>query len=69
MATPILGAEVMQGEMRSALLDGDCTNYDMDRGYTRHSIDEAGDQGILIKLGTQCIINYIKMLLWDRDTR
>jgi len=30
-----LGAQVLQGEMRTALLDGDTTNYDMERGFTR----------------------------------
>ncbi|XP_051164686.1 BTB/POZ domain-containing protein 9 [Leptopilina boulardi] len=63
------GAQVLQGEMRSFLLDGDTRNYDMERGYTRHSITDLQDHGILIKLGTQCIINHIKMLLWDRDVR
>lgn len=55
--------------MRTALLDGDCSNYDMERGYTRHAINEAGDNGILIKLGKQFIVNHINMLLWDRDLR
>uniref|UniRef100_A0A1B6DYV4 BTB/POZ domain-containing protein 9 n=3 Tax=Clastoptera arizonana TaxID=38151 RepID=A0A1B6DYV4_9HEMI len=63
------GSQVLQGEMRAALLDGDSHNYDMERGYTRHAINETGDGGILIKLGSQCIVNHIKMLLWDRDTR
>ena len=27
-----MGAQVLQGEMRTALLDGDTTNYDMERG-------------------------------------
>nr|CAD7585955.1 unnamed protein product [Timema genevievae] len=63
------GTQVLQGEMRSALLDGDSHNYDMERGYTRHAINETGDHGVLIKLGTQAIINHIKMLLWDRDLR
>lgn len=26
------GGQVLQGEMRTALLDGDTTNYDMERG-------------------------------------
>jgi BTB/POZ domain-containing protein 9 len=69
MAHPRHGSQVLQGEMRSALLDGDSHNYDMERGYTRHAINESGDHGILIKLGTQAIVNYIKMLLWDRDFR
>ncbi|XP_032664988.1 BTB/POZ domain-containing protein 9 [Odontomachus brunneus] len=63
------GAQVLQGEMRSYLLNGDVLNYDMERGYTRHTITESPEQGILIKLGTQCIINSVKMLLWDRDMR
>lgn len=32
-------------------------------------ITELKDHSILIKLGTQSIINYVKMLLWDRDLR
>lgn len=69
MAHPKYGTQVLQGEMRSALLDGDVMNYDMEHGYTRHAINEGGDQGILIKLGTQAIVNHIKMLLWDKDLR
>ncbi|XP_075233957.1 BTB (POZ) domain containing 9 isoform X3 [Lycorma delicatula] len=69
MAHPKYGTQVLLGEMRSALLDGDCMNYDMEHGYTRHAINEGSDQGILLKLGTQAIVNHIKMLLWDRDLR
>ncbi|XP_048507554.1 BTB/POZ domain-containing protein 9 isoform X2 [Athalia rosae] len=69
VAHPRLGAQVLQGEMRSSLLDGDTHTYDMERGYTRHAITDAQGHGILIKLGTQCIINHVKMLLWDRDLR
>ncbi|XP_034941957.1 BTB/POZ domain-containing protein 9 [Chelonus insularis] len=69
VAHPRYGAQVLQGEMRGFLLDGDTNNYDMERGYTRHIITELKDHGILIKLGTQSIINHIKMLLWDRDVR
>lgn len=69
MAHPNYGTQVLQGEMRTALLDGDSSNYDMERGYTRHAINEAGDNGILIKLGKQFIVNHINMLLWDRDLR
>lgn len=63
------GSRTIQGELRSALLDGDTTKYDMEKGYTRHTINETGDQGIIVELGTISIINHIKMLLWDRDTR
>ncbi|XP_035736604.1 BTB/POZ domain-containing protein 9-like [Vespa mandarinia] len=69
IAIAVYGAEVLQGEMRSYLLDGNSYNYDMERGYTRHAITDTQEHGILIKLGTQCIINHIKMLLWDRDLR
>lgn len=69
IAHPIHGAQVLQGEMRSYLLNGDTDNYDMERGYTRHTITDTQEHGILIKLGTQYIINHVKMLLWDRDMR
>lgn len=69
MAHPNHGTQVLQGGMRSALLDGDSKNYDMERGYTRHAINEEGDEGILIKLGTESILNHFKMLLWDKDAR
>jgi len=62
------GAQVLQGEMRTALLDGDTTNYDMERGFTRHPIED-GNAGIVVRLGQACIINHIKILLWDRDMR
>ncbi|XP_033123857.1 BTB/POZ domain-containing protein 9-like [Anneissia japonica] len=65
-------AEVIKGEMKAHLLDGDHTNYDLDRGFTRHPIDDAKDvekDGIIIKLGKPSLINTIKMLLWDRDMR
>ncbi|KAG8235190.1 hypothetical protein J437_LFUL014154 [Ladona fulva] len=63
--------------MRSALLDGNSVTYDMELGYTRHTIAEVGaaadasgnEPGILIELGMPCIINHISMLLWDRDLR
>ena len=32
IAHPRFGAEVLQGEMRSYLLDGDVESYDMERG-------------------------------------
>lgn len=62
-------AQVVHGENRNALLDGDAMNYDMERGFTRHHIDEGSGQGILISLGMQCIVNHIRILLWDKDMR
>lgn len=69
MASLKLGTIVLQGEMKSALLDGNSNHYDMERGYTRHSITTPDDPGILIKLGSQCIVNHIQLLLWDKDLR
>ena len=57
--------------MRENFLDNHSnTNlyYDLERGFTRHLIME-GDPGIIIQLGKPSIINTIKMLLWDKDSR
>ncbi|XP_058443834.1 BTB/POZ domain-containing protein 9 isoform X2 [Malaya genurostris] len=63
-------SRTVQGEYRPALLDGDTNSYDMDKGYTRHSISDTGvSPGIIVQLGKMFIINHIKILLWDRDTR
>ncbi|XP_063603510.1 BTB/POZ domain-containing protein 9-like [Penaeus indicus] len=69
VAVPSKGAQVLQGEMRANLLDGNVSTYDLDRGFTRHPIDDNNGQGILIKLGMQCIINHMRMMLWDKDQR
>lgn len=69
VATTRYGAQVLRGEMKAALLDGDCNNYDLDRGFTRHPIDDSYDQGVVIKLAQPYILNTFRMLLWDRDMR
>ncbi|GAB0091414.1 BTB/POZ domain-containing protein 9 [Sergentomyia squamirostris] len=69
VASPKYDSRTIQGELRSSLLDGDTDSYDMERGYTRHTINEANDQGIVVELGAICIINHIKLLLWDKDVR
>jgi len=71
VAVPRHGAQVLIGEVKSALLDGDSKNYDMERGFSRHPIDaESGDKaGIVVRLGMPAIINRINLLLWDRDQR
>ncbi|PVD25748.1 hypothetical protein C0Q70_13408 [Pomacea canaliculata] len=69
IATTRHGAQVIRGEMKAALLDGDIQNYDLDRGFTRHPIDDNNGQGIAVKLGHPYIINTIKLLLWDKDMR
>lgn len=59
----------MKGEMKQALLDGDSSNYDLDRGFTRHPIDDNYEAGVVIKLAQPYILNTFKLLLWDRDMR
>ena len=63
------GAKVIRGEMKSSLLDGDSVNYDLDRGFTRHPIEDSDERGVVIQLGAPHIINCVRMLLWDRDMR
>ncbi|KAL6487916.1 hypothetical protein MHYP_G00045420 [Metynnis hypsauchen] len=70
IATMKHGAVVVKGELKSALLDGDTQNYDLDHGFSRHPIEEEGrGSGIQIRLGQPSIINHIRMLLWDKDSR
>lgn len=69
VATPRHGAQVLQGELKTNLLDGDVHSYDMEKGFTRHHIDDSAGQGILVKLGMECIVNHMRMLLWDKDMR
>ncbi|KAM9420864.1 BTB/POZ domain-containing protein 9-like isoform 1-T2 [Salvelinus alpinus] len=69
IATMKYGAQVVKGELKSALLDGDTQNYDLDHGFSRHPIEEDGRAGLQIKLGQASIINHIRILLWDRDSR
>ncbi|KAH8267587.1 hypothetical protein KR026_008142 [Drosophila bipectinata] len=69
VATAKFLSRCIQGECRTALLDGDVTTYDMEHGYTRHCITDTNDAGIVVELGTLCMINHIRMLLWDRDSR
>uniref|UniRef100_A0A673FV99 BTB/POZ domain-containing protein 9-like n=1 Tax=Sinocyclocheilus rhinocerous TaxID=307959 RepID=A0A673FV99_9TELE len=69
IATMKYGAQVVKGELKSALLDGDTQNYDLDHGFSRHPIEEEGRAGIQVKLGQAFIINHIRILLWDRDSR
>lgn len=69
IATMKYGAQVVKGELKSALLDGDTQNYDLDHGFSRHPIEDDGRAGIQVKLGQAFIINHIRILLWDRDSR
>lgn len=70
IATMKHGAVVVKGELKSALLDGDTQNYDLDHGFSRHPIEEEGRAtGIQVRLGQSSIINHIRLLLWDKDSR
>lgn len=69
IATNRYNAIVIKGEFKSALLDGDVTNYDFDRGFTYHPIDENVQNSIIVKLGNPSIFNQIRLLLWDKDFR
>ncbi|XP_077443062.1 BTB/POZ domain-containing protein 9 [Stigmatopora argus] len=69
IATMKHGAQVVKGELKSALLDGDTQNYDLDHGFSRHPIEEDGRAGIQVKLGQPAIVNHVRLLLWDRDSR
>nr|DBA27370.1 TPA: hypothetical protein GDO54_011529 [Pyxicephalus adspersus] len=69
IATMKYGAQVVKGELKSALLDGDTQNYDLDHGFSRHPIEDDCRSGLEVKLGQPSIINHVRLLLWDRDSR
>ncbi|KAL9879720.1 BTB/POZ domain-containing protein 9-like [Glossina fuscipes fuscipes] len=69
VATAKFASRTIYGEYPTQLLNGDITSYDMEKGYTRHGITDANDNGVMVELGTICLINHIKILLWDRDNR
>ena len=64
MANVQKGATIIKGDMKQGLIDGDLQNYDVEKGFTRHIIDDAGDNGggIILKLGQQSILNHIRIL-------
>lgn len=63
-----MGAQVLEGELKQSLLNGDSVNYDMERGFTRHCIEET-NAGIIVQFGAPYIINNVRLLLWDKDPR
>lgn len=71
VATLKYGAKVLMGDLKLSnhVLESDSLNYDFEKGFTKHQIDDMTSNGILIELGTQCIVNHIKLHLWDGDTR
>ncbi|CAM1332000.1 BTBD9 (predicted) [Pycnogonum litorale] len=48
VATPNHHSVVLHGEEKAALLDGNTESYDASEGYTYHSIEDHGGDGILI---------------------
>ncbi|XP_013386966.1 BTB/POZ domain-containing protein 9-like isoform X2 [Lingula anatina] len=68
IATMRHGAKLVRGEMKAALLDGDTLNYDLDRGFSRHPIDDTNGE-LVVELAQPSIINTARLLLWDRDMR
>lgn len=109
VASPRHGAQVLQGELKTNLLDGDVHNYDMEKGFTRHRKSRRRllrtrrfqsrfhQQILMMAMGmefwsssecrydnlkaswckivtfsrnfAQCIVNHMRMLLWDKDMR
>eukprot|EP00794_Sanderia_malayensis_P019817 gene19817-21756_t len=68
LAQHCYGAEVLTGEMKESLLEATSSSYDLEKGYTRHVIQEDA-VGIIVDLGKPSIINTVKLSLWDLDTR
>ena len=71
VASKKYNTQVIAGENRDDLLNGKSSkaDFDMEKGFARHHIDDNHGQGILLRLGMQCIINFIKLRLWDKDMR
>ena len=73
IATSQHGAQVIQGDMCASLLDGDAKNYDGDHGHPIHNMGDDSsnrkERCIKIKLGRPSIINHIRMLLWEKESR
>ncbi|BFZ07199.1 hypothetical protein BsWGS_10238 [Bradybaena similaris] len=67
IALASLGASVIQGEMKAALLSGN--THCFDRDYTHHLLDDNTRKGIVIRLGKLYIINTIKLHLLEKDAR
>lgn len=67
LATQNHGARVISGKDGEFLIDGDVKNYDMERGYASHVIDDS--ECLMVEFGNVFILNHLKILLWDRDIR
>lgn len=68
LATASYGARAICGKDAEFLIDGDTKNYDMERGYASHIIDDEPDC-LIVEFGAVYLINHLKILLWDRDIR
>ncbi|XP_031622958.1 BTB/POZ domain-containing protein 9-like, partial [Contarinia nasturtii] len=80
IATAKNGAKVICGENPEALLNGNFTNYDFDCGSTYHVINPTifaspyeyarkFSRHIIVDLGNVNVINFMRILLFDKDTR
>ena len=69
LASAQYSARVVQGDMPEYLLNGEADNYDMEKGFTCHPIQDTVSDGIIVELGEQSFINAMRFLLWDRDAR
>lgn len=65
------GAKIIQGISDGLSIIDDPHPYDIEKGYTRHTIKTPSDEnaGIVIELSNIFIINHIKLHLWDHDMR
>jgi BTB/POZ domain-containing protein 9 len=50
VARPSQGAQVVEGELKQELFNGATPHYDLERGFTRHSIEDR-TSGIVVQLG------------------
>jgi BTB/POZ domain-containing protein 9 len=55
--------------MTEYLLNGETDDYDMEKGFTCHPIQDSMSDGIIVELGGQSYINAMRFLLWDHDAR
>ncbi|KAF3850259.1 hypothetical protein F7725_019978, partial [Dissostichus mawsoni] len=67
LTTMKYGAQVVKGELKSALLDGDTQNYDLDHGFSRHPIEDDCRAGIQVKLGQSSYSYYIEVSMDELD--
>lgn len=68
VATKAYNATIIYGDGAHPLLNGDASQYDLERGVISHSINEK-TRGIIVELGRPFTINHIRLLLCEREQR